>query len=428
MPDVPPGEELLSMTDTRENQDTYSGMCQYIAAVFVAALAAAAPALADPVVVSTVDQLRAAVDSANQTGGNVTILLEDGTYTLTNGLYISAPAITIAGRNSDRGKVVIEGDEMSASAAVGNLITVAADDFVAEHVTLQRSRNHLVQIKGELDADAPVLRDCILRDSYEQLVKVSADLSDTSVSSDNGLVESCLFEYTAGIGPQFYIGGIDAHAAKNWTVRNNVFRNIISPSQAVAEYAIHFWSDSADALVEKNLIIDCDRGIGFGLGSSSNHGGIIRNNMIYHSPGNGAFADVGIAIQNSPDTQIYNNTIFMEHDYPSAIEYRFDATSNVFIANNLANRNVQKLDGASGTETSNVVNASAGWFVDPTAGDLHLNSTAVAVIDEGQNVQGLVDDFDGQDRTGMAIDIGADELLVNLRPQPPSDLTVLQVE
>lgn len=390
-------------------------------------LLALSTARADTVVVSTVSELESAVSGANSNGGDRTILVADGTYTLDTGLYISAPNVRIAGQSGNRQSVIIQGDGMSYAASVGNVITVAADYFTLEDITLQRSGNHLIQIRGETDADFATIRNCILRDANEQIIKVSVNVNNTSVSSDNGLLENCLFEYTAGVGPQFYIGGIDAHSADNWIVRNNTFRNILSPSNSVAEYAIHFWNDSADNLVEKNLIVNCDRGIGFGLNSRGNSAGIIRNNMIYHAANTGQFNDVGIALHNSPDTAVYNNTVFLEHGYPYAIEYRFAGTTNARITNNLTNKPIQDQDGASGSEVSNVTNASSGWFVNATAGDLHLASEISALVDQGQSVQGLVEDFDGEARPqGAGIDIGADEYSSGgtlPRPLPPSNLS-----
>ena len=378
---------------------------------------------ADTVTVTNAAELADAVSGANSRGGDRTILLKDGTYTLSTGLYISSPNITISGESGNRQSVIIEGDAMSSTASVGNVITVAADFFTLENVTLQKSKYHLIQIKGESDADSPTIQNCILRDSYEQLVKVSANVDDTSVASDNGLVEDCHFEYTAGMGPQYYIGGIDAHAARNWVVRRNSFKNIVSPGGAIAEYAIHFWNDSADNLVEQNLIIDCDRGIGFGLNSRGNSRGIIRNNMIYHVANKGQFADVGIAIHNSSDTQVYNNTIFQEHSYPSAIEYRFSGTSGVLIANNLTNKPIARIDGASGSEQANITTASANWFVNVSRGDLHLASEIGEVVGQGVAISGLTDDFDGDSRADQTtVDIGADEYSTHVRPMPPEAL------
>lgn len=43
-----------------------------------------------------------------------------------------------------------------------------------------------------------------------------------------------------------------------WLSSNNIM--IRSPDSTLAEHAIHFWSDSEDSIVERNTIINCDRG------------------------------------------------------------------------------------------------------------------------------------------------------------------------
>jgi hypothetical protein len=356
--------------------------------------------------------LETAVANANRTGGNVTILLGDGTYTLSNTLNIVAPSVVLAGKSADARLVVVQGDAMSATARVGTLVRAAAARFELRHITLQRSRNHLIQIVGEEDADDARVSECVLRDAYEQLIKVSMDMANSAVTADRGTVENCSFEYTAGIGPQYYIGGIDAHGAKDWLVRGNTFRAIASPNTSIAEFAIHFWNTSSNNTVERNLIIDCDRGIGFGLDGRPNRSGIIRNNMIYHSANTHRYADTGIALMESPDTAVYNNTVFLEHAASAAIEYRFASTQNVQIFNNVTNKPIRARDGATGIVTSNRTNAVRGWFVYASRGDLHLAGDGAGVIDAGRPASELADDFDGQRRPrDRGIDIGADERL-----------------
>lgn len=376
------------------------------------------------VTVSSTSQLQNAVADANGSGGNTTILVADGTYTLTDTLYVNAPNVTIAGQSGSRDKVIIQGDGMSDSASVGTIIRVAGRNFQLRDATLQRSRFHLVQVVGEADADGAILRNCALRDANQQMVKVSIDASNPSVTGDNGVVENCIFEYTAGIGPQYYIGGIDAHGSKNWVVRGNTFRSIISPGVSVAEFAVHFWDGSAGNLVERNVIINCDRGIGFGMQNSPNSGGVIRNNMIYHAANRGSFADVAIALTQSPNAQVYNNTIFDE-SFSWALEYRFSSTSNVLIANNITNKPILSRDGGTANVANNVTSAAAGWFVNPQGGNLRLASAVTAVVDKGQSISGLTDDVDGQSRPqGSGIDIGADEYgASSVRPNPPTNLS-----
>ncbi|MFZ5453358.1 MAG: right-handed parallel beta-helix repeat-containing protein [Thermodesulfobacteriota bacterium] len=358
------------------------------------------------VIVGTAAELAEAVVQANL-GGPKTILIRDGTYTLDDGLWVEAAGVTVRSLSGNRSAVIIQGQGMAGD--VSHIFNVPGANFTVRDVTLKGVCNHAIQIHGNYNATAPTIRNVHILDTYEQMIKVSYDPADLGKRADNGVVEDCLLEYSAGIGPQWYIGGVDAHNARNWIVRRNIFRGIRSPSEDVAEFAIHFWSGSEDTLVERNIIINCDRAIGLGLGDRGHQRGIVRNNMIYHNAVEG-FADVGIAVESAPGAQVYNNTIYQEHSYPHAIEYRFPATTGVLIANNLTNKAISPRDGATGTVSDNVTNAQASWFVNPPAGDLHLKSVIKTVVDQGRIIAGLATDFDGDPRPrGAGIDIGADE-------------------
>ncbi len=362
------------------------------------------------VTVSSEPELRAAISRANATGGKVTIALADGVYPLTGTLNVSAPDVALVSASNDRSRVTLRGDAMSRDAAVKNLIRVTGKSFQLRGISLERAGWHLIQIAGEADADDPIISDCAMRDAWEQLLKVSYDAARPTVGADRGIVQNCIFEYTAGIGPQYYIGGIDAHAAADWVVRGNVFRNIASPSRSIAEHAVHFWSLSRNTLVERNVIVDSDRGIGFGLGDRGHVGGIIRNNFIHHTANAHPFADAGIILENSVGTQIYNNTILQEHAYPRSIEFRFSGTAGGTIANNLTNRPISARDGGTAVLRTNVQTADRGMFRLTAAGDLRLATPVVGVVDAGTPVPGVSHDLQGDARPkGVTIDIGADE-------------------
>ncbi len=375
--------------------------------------------------VSTASQLQTAVNNANNGGGNVIISVADGTYSLSDTLYVNAPNVTIKGKSGNRSSVVIQGDAMTSTAAIGNVIRVAASNFKLDGVTLQRAGWHAIQVVGENNADAPIIQNCILRDTYEQLIKVTK--SDTAVS-DNGIVQNCLFEYSAGKAPNYYTGGIDAHGAKGWTITGNTFRGIASPGGSISEFGVHFWDGSANNTTERNLIIDCDRGIGYGLqGFVQNSGGVIRNNMIYHSNDGAPFADVGIALENSANTQVYNNTVYFANGMTWTMEYRFSTTTGAVFTNNLTNKPIQLRDGGSATLKTNVTSSQSSWFKNAGTGDLHLASRVANVVDVGSAVTGLTNDFDGDARgTDSGIDIGADEFGATAgtkKPNPPTNVT-----
>jgi hypothetical protein len=370
-------------------------------------------------VVHDLSGLKSALSQANSGTGDKTITLSPGTYALDGryGLGITRNGITVRGQSGDPGSVVILGQGIDGG--ISHCFQVFADDAVFENMTLGEVSDHAIQIHGESpsDADRPILRNLVIRDTGQQMVKISYRDGEASYHSDGGLVEDCEFLYTAGIGPQYYIGGIDAHNAHDWIVRRNRFSGIRSPGSTVAEHAIHFWSQSTNTLCEKNWIINCDRGIGFGLGDRGHVGGIIRNNMIYHADLGSDYGDVGIELENSSGTKVVHNTVYLEHDAPGGISVRFAGSTGVQVLNNLikiagSGSPIWFRNGATATTGGNVTTANAAWFSNLGSGDLHLSSSAPGtVIDAGVEGTGVAEDFDGEPRpSGAKSDVGADEL------------------
>jgi hypothetical protein len=384
-----------------------SGRCRLLAILLVGfLLAVGSHASGRTLRVNNMPELEGAI--ANARRGDL-ILIEEGVYTITGrfALQIETDNLTLQGASPDPTRTVIRGQGMQGG--VNHGLFVAADRVTIRNLTVGEVANHAIQT--HIDTDSLQVTNCVLRDAYEQLLKVPFR-EGVSRASENGVVDGCLFEYTAGHAPNWYTGGVDVHLGKGWVIRNNTFRNIQSPGESIAEHAIHFWSDSRDTLVEGNTIINCDRGIGFGLGDSRHTGGIIRNNVIVHD-GSGRFPDVGIALESASGCRVYNNSIFFTHDrYPHAIEYRFPASRNNWIANNLTNRPIVSRDGGMAVLKANLTTADLRWFRGPVRGDLTLRKPVAAVVDQGVFIDGLVTDMAGNPRPlGLGIDIGAHEWL-----------------
>lgn len=303
--------------------------------------------------VSNVASFYQAINQANKSG-MTDIVLAPGTYKISKTVVISAPHIRLIGNPLDPSATHIIGHGMRNRSAVENILNINAKNFTLDGVKLSDAGNHLIQISGERDADFPVLKNCILQDSFEQLVKVSSG-GNSKRASDYGIVDNCEFKYTNSIGPNYYIGGLDAHGSKGWMVSNSVFRNIASPDNRVAEFAIHFWNGAKSNTVENNIIINCDRGIGFGLQGRPAEGGAIVNNLIVHQVKDHPSSDVGIILEQTPNTQVLDNRVYLAHAYPNAIEYRFKETSNVVIMDNVTNKPIQKRSNAQASLFNNTI-------------------------------------------------------------------------
>lgn len=314
--------------------------------------------------VKTVKEAKRAFELARKNNGNTTILFDNGVYDFRYTIVINRPNVHLKSLHQDPYKVVFKGLGAYKTNGTHNLIKVMSSGFVLDGITLREAPNHLIQIAGENNADNPTIRNCIMQDAMEQMVKVSYDMVRfPENTTENGVIENCIFEFTRGIGYQYYTGGLDCIACKNWRVEDNLFRDIASPSETISQYAVHFWTNSSDNIVRNNIFVNNDRAVGFGMFFDSlrenpnyqfpHERGEIRNNFIIHTDNDDQFSDVGIGIHASPGTIVKNNYIFLDHNYPNAIEVRYPESTDVEIDANMYNKSFAKMDVEIVTVTNN---------------------------------------------------------------------------
>ncbi len=363
-----------------------------------------------------------------------TLSFEDGTYSLGGAyLWISAPGVTFRSASGDREAVVID-----ANYDTSEIITVAASNVTIADLTIRRPSTHAIHVVSTDEGDTlnTLIYNVHIIDPGEQGIKINPDGAKTHVT-DRGIVACSHIELTDAGRPHVnptsggcYTGGVDAHYSEGWVVRDNLIEGFYCPS-GLSEHAIHFWNGCKDTLVERNRLYDNARGVGLGMSSegdtrdyddatcSSNayvdhFGGIVRNNFIFASSDNlfaseGGF-DCGICFWSACGATAVHNSVVSLGDNFSSIEWRFEGSQDVHIANNLVSHSLRERDGASAVQERNLEQIALDFFADIEAGDLHLTETATSAIDQGASLDsGLCDeDIDGVSR-GDFPDIGADE-------------------
>ena len=369
-----------------------------------------------------------------------TILLADGTYNLTASLYINGRNdVTIRGAAGCT-NVVLVGRGMDNS-NYGNVpfgIWCNGTNTIIAHLTIRDTwDNEIIFNPG---AQSPRVYCVKLLNAGSQFVKSNPTDPVAGLGVNNGVIEYCWFEYTgsppanhgSGIG---YFNGISAHAARNWVVRGNLFKNLHNPDSAAYLWnpALLFWRHSSGTVTEQNTFINVDRAVAYGLDNNTPYfdhsGGVIRNNFVCLTPGlmsasRKASSDGSLIAWNSPGTQIDHNSVLLNGNEFYAVEFRFPTTTNGTARNNLSDAPIHLRDSATAVLSSNVVTAAPGMFVNPAAGDLHLLPSATNAIDQAPTLTTVTNDFDGEARPrGARSDVGADEFSTNAPPR----LTSLRV-
>jgi hypothetical protein len=175
--------------------------------------------------------------------------------------------------------------------------------------------------------------------------------------------------------------------------------------------------------VERNTIVDCARGIGFGLnqtgkdrtypdnpypsvGYMGHIDGIIRNNVIHASPAMAKYFDTGIDLAQAQGAKCYHNTVASQPTW-SSIDYRFPNTK-AEIRNNLTFK-ITKRDGAQGTVDHNLQSTPQSLFVDAANVNYKLKASASQAIDKGVVVSEAGLDMEGKPHSVGPPDLGAYE-------------------
>lgn len=391
------------------------------------------PPPSDTVVdVSTVSELQAAVDSA---APHTTIRLADGTYPL-DGVYLrlDVPNVTLRSASGDRDAVVLDGNYLTTE-----IFQIVASDVTIAELTMLEAIYHPIHVMSSAAGDTlnTLIYNVHILDPGQQAIKINPAVE--GAYPDGGVIACSRIELTDAGRPHIwevngscYTGGIDAHQAWGWVVRDNWIGGFWC-EQGLAEHGVHFWRGSRDTRVERNILVDNARGVGFGLDESGvgrtypdnpcpgagggyvdHYGGIIRNNFVFASREK-LFAsefgfDCGLCLWQACGARVVHNTVASTQDPFSSIEWRFDHTE-VEILNNLAT--FRLLDrGGTARLAGNLEDQPLALFWDGHNGDLHLRGSATAAIDQGvEIVPGLCDeDIDGNPRPlGLAPDVGADE-------------------
>ena len=384
-----------------------------------------APPAGEVIVASTVNELYAAVE---RTGPGGTILLADGLYRLPRVLRLDRQRdIALRSASNDPTKVTLCGRGWDSNAKGDDILQIAhCQGVTIADLTFADCRSYGIKVEAENAPKDIHIYNCRFRDIGVRAIKGSAG-QDPNVYAVKGSVRYCHFENTR-IPPASwlfggdYISAIDMMALEDWTFSDNVFHNIKGRNGG-ARAAIFIWVRSKHVVVERNLIVNCDRGVAFGNPgqSTANREGeplvyvshsVIRNNFIAGGP------DCGIELWYAQHVKVLHNSIWRpDQNWRRGIRVG-TGTGHTDIVNNLIHGEMQ-FEGGQAAHHHNVSGRLEGYFTDWRTGDLSLTPAALKAIDRGVPLPEVPRDIRARPRDGR-VDLGAWEFEQEGKSVPPA--------
>lgn len=375
-----------------------------------------APALPAPqgkiVRVASSDELLAAAEHAEP---DTTILIENGEYKMPRPIVLQDRRnLVLRSAAGDPRKVTLAGKGWSVDSKNDDILHIGrCDGITIAALTFADCRSYGIKVEAENGPKNVHIVGCRFRDIGVRAIKGSAG-SDPEIRARKGSVRFCHFENTKVPPADWlfsgdYIAAIDMMALDEWTFSDNFFHNIKGRNGG-GRAAIFIWVRSRQVKVERNLIVDCDRGIAFGNPgqSTANNPGetlsyvsdsIVQNNMI--SGG----ADCGIELWHAQGIQLLHNTIWRpERNWNRGI--RIGAgTARAKIINNLVHGKIQE-EGGEAELSHNFAGRLDSYFTDAASGNLALTPTAREAIGRGRALPEVAADIRGKSRREQP-DLGA---------------------
>ncbi len=349
-----------------------------------------------------------------------TILLSPGRYRLARRLEIRTDRVTVRGSSGKRGEVILDGG------GIGELVafTRCAEVRVAD-LTIENVRWNGFKINSETGVQQLTIENCVIHNVWQRGIKgVIVPEKNRAVLRPTGCrIRHCLFyndrPKTFGDDPadkpgrRFdgnYIGAIDVMYPKEWEISDNVFMNIQGRTRA-GRGAVFLWHEAEDCVVERNVIVDCDKGICLGNAFLPKDRGVdlharrcvVRNNFITRAP------EAGILAAHTAGCRIVNNTVHEPQSRLRRLVRVLGATEDLLVADNLLSGPPPRVETENGVSLkNNFIRDMTAAFVDPGTGNLHLKKPHSDIVDRAAKRAAVTVDIDKQ-RRGPKPDIGADE-------------------
>ena len=357
-------------------------------------------------------QLKRAIEGA---GTNSTIMIADGIYEPGELIYMrKGKNVTIRGASGDPSKCIIRGKGFNVGTTNDDILRLGnVENVTIANLSFEECRSYGIKIEGENDPRNVNIYNCHFHNIGVRAIKGTAGGKGIVAG---GSVKYCLFENTKIPPADWLFGGnyitaIDMMVLDGWVFSDNTFKDI-KGRDGQARGAIFIWVRSKNVTVERNTILNCDRGVSFGnpSGSTAFQAGtphmkdaIIRNNFIVPGP------DAGIELWWADNIKVYNNTIWRQDEGGLGIRggSKEWPITNIDIANNLI-RGTNMLTAEGVKLRNNLVSGLNNYFADAVNADLHITGNAAGAIDKAIPLAEVTDDYDGYPR-GLAPDMGACE-------------------